>query len=54
MGECAFWFKSEGIERLNFPPKGPRTQNLRYGKSDYCLSEMNRNYQSCYVEYTVE
>ena len=28
-------------------------QNLRYGKSDYCLSEMNRNYQSLYVDYRI-
>ena len=36
MAEGAFWFKSQGIEKLNFAPKGSRTQNLSYQKSDYC------------------
>ena len=26
--ECAFWFKSQGIEKLNFSPKGPRTVKI--------------------------
>ena len=28
MAESAFWFKSQGIEKLNFSPKGPRTVKI--------------------------
>ena len=28
MAEGAFWFKSQGIEKLNFSPKGSRTVKI--------------------------
>ena len=33
MADCAFRFKSQGIEKLNFSPKGPRTVNILDMKS---------------------
>ena len=37
MAECAFRFKSQGIEKLNFFSQGTKDcQHLRYEKSDYC------------------
>ena len=46
MAECAIRLKSQETEKLNFLPRdqGLYCQHLRYEKSDYCLSQINRNY----------
>ena len=57
MTECAFWFKSQGTEKMNlnelFFQGTDDCQNLRYEKSDYFLSQIHRNFQSCCIEYKI-
>ena len=47
-----FGSNPKGLKNWTFLPTED-CQNLRYEKSNYCWSQINRNYQSCYIEHKI-